>query len=123
MDLIWFATFLNKTLKEIHQESHHKWNHSKTVTYPYLTYDFEYDPVDDIRDEFEITVNMFDYGTSSKNLLQIETNLVNGLNKKYEELDNAFVYIRTARAMDIPTQNETIQRRELNITIKVDWKK
>lgn len=122
MDLVWFTSFLNKQLKAIHKESHYKWNHSKTVEYPYLTYNYESTPIDDIRDEFSVTINIFDYGISSKNILELENRLINGLNKNYQELDKAFVYIRTGRSLDIPTQNDSIQRRELQLIVKVDWK-
>lgn len=123
MDLTWFAKFLNDTLKEIHPESHFEWNHNDKVTYPYLTYSFGYDPIDEIRDEFDVTINLFDHGTSKVKLLELESKLVNGLNKKYEELDKAFIYIRTGRGSDIPTGTEAIRRRELQLTIKLDWKK
>lgn len=122
MDLVWFASFLNKQLREIHKESHYKWNHSKTVEYPYLTYNYESIPIDDIRDEFSVTINIFDHGISSKNILELESKLINELNKNYQELDKAFVYIRTGRSLDIPTQNDSVQRRELQLTVKVDWK-
>lgn len=122
MDLIWFASFLNSTLKEIHPESHYKFNYSKDVTYPYIVYSFEYDTVDDIRNEFEVRLNLFDYGTSNLKLLELENRLVDGLHKNYQELDKAFVYIRNGRSLDIPTGNELIQRKEMNFTIKIDWK-
>lgn len=122
MDLTWFAKFLNDTLKAIHPESHFEWNHKDKVIYPYLTYSFGYDPIDEIRDEFDVTINLFDYGTSKIKLLELESKLVNGLNRKYEELDKAFVSIRTGRGSDIPTGIETIRRRELQLTIKLDWK-
>lgn len=121
MDLLWFASFLNSTLKEIHPESHYKFNYSKNVTYPYIVYSFEHEKVDDIRNEFEVRLNLFDTGTSNLKLLQLENKLSNELHKNYQVLDKGFVYIRTGRSLDVPTGNEMIQRKELNFTIKVDW--
>lgn len=123
MDLDYFSKFINRVLREIHPESFLSWNHSTEVKYPYLTYEFDYQPVDDIRTEFSVELRLFDYGTSKKNLIQLESKLFDALHKKYIYEDDLNAYIRVGRSLDIPTGNETIQRRDIQLMIKVDWMK
>ena len=121
MDLVWFARILNSLLKEVNKESYHKWNYNKEVIYPFLTYEFEHQSVDEVRDEFEISISMFDKGTSNLKLLELENKLVNQLNRKKLFLDKCNIYIRTGRAFDIPTGNSNVQRRQMYISMKIDW--
>lgn len=121
MDLVWYAGFLNKLLREVCEQSFYKWNYSKEVIYPFLTYEFQHEPIDDIRDEFTVTLSMFDEGTSYIRLLELENEMINHLNKKYLFLDNCNVYIRLVRTMEVPTGFDSVKRRELEFVMKVDW--
>ena len=122
MDLELVSKFFYQLLSGVHAESYLNWNNSTEVRYPYLTYEFDYQPIDDLRTQFSVELRLFDYGTSKKNLIQLESKLNKALHKQYVFNDDLNAYIRVERSMDMPTGNEKILRRDIYLTIKIDMK-
>lgn len=122
MDLELISKFLYQLLSGIHAESYLNWNNATEVKYPYLTYEFDYQPIDDLRTQFSVELRLFDYGTSKKNLIQLESKLNKALHKQYVFNKDLNAYIRIERSMDIPTGNEKILRRDVYLTVKIDMK-
>ena len=123
MDLIFATKYITKKLKESTSEVFHKWNRKKEVIYPYLTYQLEHEPSDEIRDVFELTLDLFDNSKSNKKLLELENKLIQSLHRNHEVLDDAIVSIKLERSTDIPTADEAILRKNIMFKIKIDWRK
>lgn len=122
MDLIFATKYITQQLKKSTSEVFHKWNKSKEVVYPYITFQLEHEPIDEIRDVFEVTLDLFDYAKSNKKLLELENKLIHSLHRKHEVLDNAIISIRVERSIDIPTADDAILRRNITLKIKIDWR-
>lgn len=121
MDMKMFASFLNEQLRLISPESYHKWNWSETVVYPYLVYSYTADQTDEIRNTFEVTINMFEHSLSDEKLLELESDIRNQLDRTKHILDDYIAHIRVKQSMDIDTQDEKLKRREIKLTVKLDW--
>lgn len=121
MSMKYFAKFLHEQLTEITSQSFLDWNWSEKVIYPYITYNFESEPDGEIRDIFDITLNLFDQGKSYINLLGLESEIQNKLDRKRFIKEESIIYIRKGRSYSVPTGDDNIKRREIKLTIKIDW--
>ncbi len=121
MDMKFFARFLNQQLRLINQESYHKWNWSETVVYPYLVYSYTANQTDEIRNTFNVTINMFEHDLSDEKLLDLESDIRNQLDRTKHILDEAIAHVRVNQSMDIDTLDDKLKRREIQLTVKLDW--
>ena len=122
MDLAFVFKFLTAQLKEVTPESFHQWNGKDKVIYPYLTFDVNYTPTDEIREVYEVVIDTFEYGSSAMRLLELESQLKAKLDRQKFILDEAIIHTRVTTGRGIPTGDDTIKRRHIRLKLKIDWR-
>lgn len=112
--------WLLKSLAPITSNVHHLINRDSDVKYPYITFAVTTTPQDEIRDEHRFELNLFDYGTSRVRLSELDSQIRETLDRKIFKEDEAIYHSRRGLANDIPTGDNTIQRRDIEIVVKQD---
>jgi len=121
--MINFLKALYQLFSSVIPESYLEMNSSKSVVYPYLTY--SYDSREDERfvDEFTISVDVFDdRGKSFVRIEQVCFDLKKALSYHEVLTDEFLMRIYFVRQNPIPTGSNILQRRNMEFSIKIDWR-
>lgn len=122
MDLTYVVNFITNQLKQVTPETFHQWNFKDKVVYPYLTFDVHFVPNNEIRETYEVVIDTFEFGRSSKRLFELETDLKEHLDRKRFIEEEAVIQTRMTASRGITTGNDSIKRRNVRFQVKVDWK-
>lgn len=120
-DLIHFAHTLYSVLTGIHAESHEEKNRRKTVVYPYLTYTFNAERLQPPQDGFYLDLDLFDNTSDKTNIFQLETMIINGLDKLRFHSEGVHFRFTYNRSVNQRTGLDTLSRRSMQFYIKTDW--
>ena len=120
--MIEFLKELTTEFKSVTPESYHEKNRSKTVTYPYLTFDFDAESLERNIDGFYIDVDIFDNGSSYLRIFQTEETLRAHFKDFKRLTDELFIRFNYLGENKIPTGDDTIKRRNMRFYCKVDWR-
>lgn len=118
-----FAKLLQSELSTITKECFHEKNRKDKVVYPYLTYDYDRENVTRERDEITIEIDIFDFNTSYKRVLELEEQIkrhFNGLLKLTEDL---YVNFRFVGSNKVNTGSDTVKRRNIRLNVQTEWRK
>lgn len=121
-DMTHFAQELYKLLSGLHSESFLSTNTKRTVVYPYLTYTFSSEELEPPQEGFYLDLDLFDYGSSYGNLMQLEGLLKSNLARHRFFTDKAHFRFTFNRAGEVRTADENIKRRNMQFYIKIDWR-
>ncbi|MFC6464953.1 hypothetical protein ACFP65_08225 [Marinilactibacillus sp. GCM10026970] len=121
--MIPFLQELYKQFTSVHSESYLERNSSSTVTYPYLTYDFDSEPIELHTDGFYIDVDIFDDSGNYLKIFNIESKLKDHFKRNRVMTDDVYIRFNFLRSVKIPTGDDIIKRRNLQFYCKVDWRK
>lgn len=121
--MIPFLKELYKQFTAICPESYHERNTSEEVTYPYLTYDFDSEEIELNTDGFYIDVDIFDNQGNYMDIFQVENALKDHFKRNRVMTEDVFLQFNFLRSTKIPTGDDIIKRRYLQIYCKVDWRK
>ena len=112
-----------RKLKETHFESYYLMNSKKTVAYPYLVFSTNLANIDRQADGCYLDVDIFD--NKGFNQSKIET-LAQTVKRQLEHydimLDDCYMRTQFQSLQNIPTNSDTLQRRNLRFYIKIDWR-
>lgn len=121
--MIPFLKELNKEFKKVCPESYLETNTAYEITFPYLTYSFQGNGLED-QEEFYIDVDIFDQ--CGANTLNLEI-LTHKLKKHFRRLEilteDILVQFSYQSSRNIPTLDLNIKRRWVQLYCKVDWRK
>ncbi|WP_440896240.1 hypothetical protein ACS127_17220 [Amphibacillus sp. Q70] len=120
--MIPFLQEIYKQFTEVHQESYHNQNTAKTVTYPYLTYDFDSEPLETNVEGFYIDVDIFDNTGSFTRIFELEGRLKDHFKQKLVLTDDNLLRFNFLRSTGVPTGDKLLRRRNIQIYCKVDWR-
>lgn len=119
---------VTKLLKRFTKEVHYQWNHSDTVTYPYITYTYTTEQLDvDLQQGVYIDFDLFD--NQKGNNERIETVLsdlqafFNDKDNRSILTDNFLMRIENMSFSPFPTGSDVLQRRTGQLYLKIDWRK
>lgn len=112
--------WLMKTMQGVTTEVFHFINRKQTVEYPYITFTNTSTPEDEIRDIHRFELNLFDYGTSREALMVLEESIRQTFDRQSFIEEDVIIHSRKGIANDIPTGDDTIQRRDIELIIKTD---
>lgn len=118
-----FAKLLQSELSTIAKECFHEKNRKDKVVYPYLTYDYDRENMTRERDEITIEIDIFDFNTSYKRVLELEEQIkrhFNGMLKLTEEL---YVNFRFVGSNKVNTGSDTVKRRNIRLNVQTEWRK
>ncbi len=120
--MINFLKELTNQFRVVMPESYHEKNRKKTVIYPYLTFDFDSEAIEDHIEGLYIDVDIFDNYSSYTRIFEVEDNLKWYFYKNRKLTDDLFIRFNFLRSTKVPTGDDTIKRRNLQFYCKVDWR-
>ncbi|WP_339063559.1 hypothetical protein [Tepidibacillus marianensis] len=120
--MINFVSELTNQFRSVLLESYHEKNKKETVAYPYLTFDFDSEEIEDHVEGFYIDVDIFDSNSSYVKILEIEDKLKWHFYKNRKLTDDLYLRFHFLRSNKVPTVDDLIKRRNLQIYCKVDWR-
>lgn len=121
--MIKFVKELTSQFREVTSESFHEKNRKAKVVYPYLTFDFDSEALERNVDGFYIDVDIFDNNSSYMNVFQLEGDLKAHFKDNKKLTDDLYIRFNFLRSMKVPTGDDNIKRRNLQLYCKVDWRK
>lgn len=120
--MIDFLKELTAQFRLVTSESFHEMNRKTTVTYPYLTFDFDSEAIERNVDGFYIDVDIFDNNASYMRVFELEDALKAHFKDNCKLTDELFIRFNFLRSNKIPTGDDVIKRRNLQFYCKVDWR-
>lgn len=120
--MITFLKELTNQFKAVLVESHFERNRKKEVIYPYLTFDFDSEYLDDHVEGFYIDVGIFDNDSSYVRIFQIEDSLKQHFYRNRKLTNDLFIRFNFLRSTKIPTGDDVIKWRNLQFYCKLDWR-
>ena len=114
---------LTTQFRTVTSESFHERNRKATVIYPYLTFDFDSETIERNVDGFYVDVDIFDSNASYMRVIELEEALKEHFKDNWKLTDDLFIRFNFLRSNKIPTGDDLIKRRNLQIYCKVDWRK
>ena len=113
---------LTTQIRLVTSESFHEMNRKATVTYPYLTFDFDSEAIERNVDGFYIDVDIFDNNSSYMRVFELEEALKEHFKDNRLLTDEVFVRFNFLRSNKVQTGDDVIKRRSLQFYCKVDWR-
>ena len=116
--------YITTLLQEIHSETYYSKNNSGKVTYPYCTFDIDTSFEEDRNQEtVSIDLDIFELNPSYENIFLIETKIKQELAYKRDLNEYFGANWKYVRANNIPTSQDELLRRSLQLEITIDWRK
>ena len=113
---------LTAQFRQVTSESFHEKNRRTTVTYPYITFDFDSEAIERNVDGFCVDVDVFDNNASYMRIFEIEEALKEHFKDNWKLTEELFIRFNFLRSNKIPTGDDLIKRRNLQFYCKVDWR-
>ena len=117
-----FLKVLTKEFKKLCKESYLEINSSEKVIYPYLTFSYSSEQLENTREGFYIDVDIFDNcGADTLRLEQLTEDIRKHFSKTRVLTDEVLLQFRVGSRRIIPT-NAQVKRRWIQLYCKVDWR-
>ncbi|WP_085829080.1 hypothetical protein [Clostridium massiliodielmoense] len=114
---------LTKEFKRVCKESYLEINTADEVKYPYLTFSYSGEALENTREGFYIDVDIFDNcGPDTLRLEQLTEDIRKHFIKTRILTDKVLLQFKVSGRRMIPTTNKQIKRRWLQLYCKVDWR-
>ncbi|MFR1821487.1 MAG: hypothetical protein ACLSXK_09345 [Lactococcus petauri] len=113
---------LQAMFQEVAKESYLEWNNAKVVKYPYLTYSIDIEEISRHTDGFYLDIDLFDNNSSFIKLYELEDLVRQKFDYEIKFTDGLFLRSYFQRSNKVPTLDDNIKRRSLQIYCKVDWR-
>lgn len=113
---------LTKTLREIYPESYHDRNRKDPVSYPYLTFDLDTEPLDRNQEGVYLDIDLFDQNASYSGLFALEDKIKDNLIYRRDLTNDLSLIFSFLGSSKIPTADDNLKRRNLRFYIKIDWR-
>lgn len=120
--MIDFMQLFTKEIRQVIPESYHEINRKETVIYPYATFDFDTEPMED-GEGWYIDIDIFDYNTSYGRVLQAESDLKKFFRGRRRLTEGLFVRYEFQGSNRIDSTNDLIKRRNVRFYCKIEWRK
>lgn len=121
--MIPFLVQLNIEFKKVCKESYLEINSSDKVKYPYLTFSYSSEQLENTREGFYIDVDIFDNcGADTLRLEQLTEDIRKHFSKARVLTDKVLLQFKLGSRRMIPTTNQQIKRRNMQLYCKVDWR-
>lgn len=118
--------YLRELFSTMVPETHYLKNKRKTVVYPYQTFSLTGEPIRFRGQGFYIDIDLFDNNTGDvaiEKALSAMVEAFSGHEPFYQMTDNFLVQIQYDTDNPVPTGSDTLQRRNLRLYAKFDWRK
>ena len=113
---------LSQEFRSVVPESYLEWNDADNVVYPYLTYSVQREALERHSDTLTVDIDIFDNASSYKGTYQVEEQLNEYFKQRRTLTDVALFIWSFVRSQNILTGDETIKRRQVTLSAKIDWR-
>lgn len=113
---------ITKEFRKITPESYYDTNRSDEVRYPYFTFDLSSEDLERNVEGFYIDIDIFDSSTSYINLFELEGQIKNHFKDLVILTDDLLLRFSYLRGDNMPTGDDVIIRRNIQLYCKVDWR-
>ncbi|KEH96846.1 hypothetical protein Z962_05615 [Clostridium botulinum C/D str. BKT12695] len=121
--MIPFLIELTKEFKKICKEAYLEINTADKVKYPYVTFSYSGEALENTREGFYIDVDIFDNcGSDTIRLEQLTEDIRQHFLKSSILTEKVLLQFKVSSRRMIPTTNKQIKRRWLQLYCKVDWR-
>lgn len=121
--MIPFLKELNLEFKKICKESYLEVNSSSKVIYPYVTYSYFSESLENTREGFYIDVDIWDNkGSDTLRLEQLTEDIRKHFIRNRILTDKVLLQFKVGSRKIITTGLENIKRRNLQLYCKIDWR-
>lgn len=121
--MIPFLIELTKEFKKVCKESYLEINTDDEVKYPYVTFSYSGEALENTREGFYIDVDIFDNcGADTIRLEQLTEDIRKHFIKTRILTDKVLLQFKVSSRRMIPTTNKQIKRRWLQLYCKIDWR-
>lgn len=116
--------YLTGLFSGIVPETHYLKNKNKTVVYPYQTFSLTGEPTHFAGQGFYIDIDLFDNNKSDVAIEKALSAMMEAFNNEpfYQVTDKFLVQIQYDADNDVPTGSDTLQRRNIRLYAKFDWR-
>ncbi|MCR8704182.1 hypothetical protein [Weissella cibaria] len=114
---------LSEEFRTVLPESYLEWNNADQVVYPYLTYSVQREAAERHSDTLTVDIDIFDNSSSYKGTYEVEEKLNEYFKWRRTITDDALFIWSFVRSQNIPTGDESIKRRQVTLSAKIDWRK
>lgn len=116
--------YLTGLFSEIVPETHYLKNKSKTVIYPYQTFTLTGETTHFSGQGFYIDIDIFNSSTSDVAIEKVLSEMMALFNDGpfYQLTDKFLAQIEYSADNDVPTGSDTLQRRNIRLYAKFDWR-
>lgn len=121
--MITFLKELNKEFKKLCPQSFLEENTSNNITFPYLVYSLSGEDLE-FQEGFYIDIDIFDNcGANTINLEVLTDNIKKNFRRNTILTDDILLQIDYRTSRNVPTLDEMIKRRYVQLYCKVDWRR
>ncbi|BDR75272.1 hypothetical protein [Clostridium tetani] len=121
--MIPFLVQLTQEFRKVCKESYLELNTSDEVKYPYLTFSYSSEQLENTREGFYIDVDIFDNcGADTLRLEQLTEDVKKHFLKSRILTDEVLLQFKVVSRRMVPTVNKQIKRRWIQLYCKVDWR-
>lgn len=121
--MIPFLKELTEEFRKVCPQSYLEYNTKKEVIYPYLTFSYSGEALENTREGFYIDINIFD--NCEANTVELEQ-LTTDVKKHFENCkiftNDMLLQFKYLNRHPIPTNHKVIKRRWMQIYCKIDWR-
>lgn len=118
--------YLTELFSTVVPESHYLKNKTKKPKYPYMTFSLTGEPIRFRGQGFYIDIDFFDDNKSDvpiEKTLSAMVEKFNGQDPFYQMTADFLIQIEYSNDNPVPTSSDTLQRRNLQLYAKIDWRK
>lgn len=118
--------YLTELFSTIVPESHYLKNKTKKPKYPYLTFSLTGEPIRFQGQGFYVDIDFFDNDKSDVSIEKALSAMIEKFNSQYpfhQMTDDFLIQIDYSNDNPVPTSSDTLQRRNLQLYAKIDWRK
>ncbi|BFN03913.1 hypothetical protein [Clostridium tetani] len=121
--MIPFLVQLTQEFRKVCKESYLELNTSDEVKYPYLTFSYSSEQLENTREGFYIDVDIFDNcGADTLRLEQLTEDVKKHFLKSRILTDEVLLQFKVVSRRMVSTVNKQIKRRWIQLYCKVDWR-
>lgn len=118
-----FLVQLTQEFRKVCNESYLEINSANEVKYPYLTFSYSSEQLENTREGFYIDVDIFDNcGADTLRLEQLTDDIRQHFLKSRILTDKVLLQFKVSNRRMIPTTNKQLKRRWIQIYCKTDWR-
>ncbi len=112
-------------LRKVQAETYYDMNprENDAVIYPYATVTTSSSKLNPDQDGFNVDIMLHDRSNGLRTIADFESAVINHIQKLRLFKDDIYMQFRYLRSTSVPSTNNKLKRRNVQIYVKVDWRR